>query len=196
MQMLPTRVLLIVCLASLTVCQISHHGYFRGYKNSRSWGTGSQGRAQQGGEVERMGRLEGDDNSILASDAPSVKPINCSCSPSEEATGSVCGTDFNTYTSVCHLQSTACTRIRRQGRSFQSALLKLEISYPGPCRSPCAGMEELGQFEVFGSQATNSGLCVHDSFKCARLLRTKAMTDDRVQDCCQQRYELCERLKK
>ena len=189
-----TTLVLIVCLASLTECQISHHGYLRGYKNSRSWGTGSQGRAKQGGEVERMGRQEDQQDSLTANYDSSVKPIDCSCSPSEQSSGSVCCTDFNTYTSVGQLKSTACRMIRRQGRSFQNALLKLEISHPGPCRSPCAGMEELGQFEVFGSRATNSGLCVHDSFKCARHLRTKALSDKRVQECCQQRFQLCNRL--
>lgn len=32
-----------------------------------------------------------------------------------------------------------------------------QVSYPGACREPCAGMESLGQFQAFGSPATNYG---------------------------------------
>ena len=44
-----------------------------------------------------------------------------------------------------------------QGRSFQSAQLSLEVAHPGPCVSPCPGMEGLGQFQAFGVRATNFG---------------------------------------
>merc|ERR1712106_269430 len=57
--------------------------------------------------------------------------------------------------------------IRRQGRSFQSAQLSLEVSHDGACKVPCPGMEDLGQFQAFDSRATNSGPCVHDFFQCA-----------------------------
>ena len=44
-----------------------------------------------------------------------------------------------------------------EGRSFQSSQLALEVSHTGPCKSPCPGMESLGQFQAFGVRATNFG---------------------------------------
>ena len=32
-----------------------------------------------------------------------------------------------------------------------------QVSYPGACREPCAGMDSLGHFQAFGSPATNYG---------------------------------------
>ena len=43
------------------------------------------------------------------------------------------------------------------GRSFQSSQLALEVSHTGPCKSPCPGMESLGQFQAFSVRATNFG---------------------------------------
>ena len=43
------------------------------------------------------------------------------------------------------------------GRSFQSSQLAFEVSHTGPCKSPCPGMESLGQFQAFGVRATNFG---------------------------------------
>ena len=43
------------------------HGFFRGYRNSRTWGTGEQRKARTLG-IARMGRQQGDDNSIEGCD--------------------------------------------------------------------------------------------------------------------------------
>ena len=76
--------------------------------------------------------------------------------------GPVCGTDGETYPSLCDLLQTACSLVRRQGRALQSPQLSLQQSHPGPCRpaADCAGMERLGQFSAWGVRATNFGLCV------------------------------------
>ena len=49
-----------------TVCSlIASHGFLRGYRNSRTWGTGAQRKARTLG-IARMGRQQGDhdDNSL------------------------------------------------------------------------------------------------------------------------------------
>ena len=43
-----SSVLLMACLASLSGGQVEGHGFFRGYRNGRTWGTGAQGKARQG----------------------------------------------------------------------------------------------------------------------------------------------------
>ena len=136
-----------------------------------------------------MGRQQGNVNSLV-----STIDISCSCSASEERASPVCGTDGQTYRSVWGLKSTACSMMRRQGGSFQSVQLKLEISYLGPCWSPCEGMQQLGHFQEFGSKATNSGMCVHDFFTCARTLRAQARDNNEVETCCQKRFDRCSQL--
>ena len=171
---------------SLLLGVVSSHGFFRGYKNSRSWGTAGRSKTMSA----RRGRQELGFNSLLA---PSP-PTPCTCSAREEAGGAVCGTDGVTYTSPCLLRKSVCRHERRQGRSFNSPQLKVEISHGGPCTSPCAGMEQLGHFQAFGSKATNSGLCVHDFFKCAMKLRTvMGRGNPKVQSCCQARFDQCAR---
>ena len=80
------------------------------------------------------------------------------CSLSDLSSGSVCGTDGKTYDSMCQLKQLSCKLLRRQGRSFFTSQLALEVSHPGPCKSPCPGMETLGQFQAFGVRATNFGM--------------------------------------
>ena len=43
------------------------------------------------------------------------------------------------------------------GRSYQSAMLMLEVAYSGSCEEPCDGMESMGHFQSFFSRATNTG---------------------------------------
>ena len=181
--------LLLLCLTTLSLCQKANHGFFRGYKNNRSWGTGSQGQAKTNVMAARMGRQQGGDNSLI-----SIMDTICSCSTSEERESLECGIDGQTYNSVCKLKTSACSMLRRQGGSFQSLQLKLEISYLGPCRSPCEGMQTLGHFQAFGSKATNSGMCVHDFFTCARTLRAQARDNSEVETCCQKRFNQCSQL--
>ena len=39
----------------------------------------------------------------------------------------VCGSDGKTYGSECELRRAGCSRVRRQGRSFESGMLKIEV---------------------------------------------------------------------
>ena len=174
-------------LVPVMLGQMSLHGFPRGYRTSRSWGTTLQGtKGLQG--ISRMGRQQGDTNSL------SIPLIPCTCSPSEEVEGEVCGTDGKTYSSPCDLRMVACRSERRQGRSFTSNQLRLEISHRGSCKSPCVGMDHLGHFQAFGQGATNSGLCVHDFFKCVRTLRRDSRQDSEVSECCQARFDMCSRV--
>ena len=181
--------LLQLCLTGLSQCQKTNHGFFSGFKNNRSWGTGSQGQTLTDVTATRMGRQQGNVNSLV-----STINTSCYCSASEEQASPVCGTDGQTYSSVCGLKTAACSMLRRQGGSFQSVQLKLEISYMGPCKSACEGMQELGHFQAFGSMATNSGMCVHDFFTCARTLRAQFMANSEVETCCQKRFDQCNQL--
>ena len=184
------QVLLVqLCLTGFSLCQKANHGFFRGFKNNKSWGTGSQGLVLTDVTATRMGRQQGDVNSLV-----STMDTSCYCSASEERASPVCGSDGQTYSSVCGLKTAACSMLKRQGGSFQRVQLKLEISYLGPCNSPCEGMQHLGQFQAFGSKATNSGMCVHDFFTCARTLRAQAMADSEVETCCQKRFDRCSQL--
>merc|ERR1711892_504515 len=94
------------------------HGFFRGYRNSRTWGSGDQRQARTLGKA-RMGRQQGD-NDLNSISVPSISPECAPCSPSS-ASGPVCGTDGKTYRTQCQLQQIACKMVRRQGR-LQAAL--------------------------------------------------------------------------
>ena len=102
--------LLQLCLTCLSQCQKANHGFFSGFKNNRSWGTGSQGLVLTDVTATRMGRQQGDVNSLV-----STMDTSCYCSASEEQASPVCGTDRQTYSSVCGLKSAACSMMRRQG---------------------------------------------------------------------------------
>ena len=56
---------LLLLVTVLSLC--ASHGFFRGYRNSRTWGTGEQRKARTLG-IARMGRQQGDDNSIEGCD--------------------------------------------------------------------------------------------------------------------------------
>ena len=158
------RLLLLSALAATA----ASHGFLRGYSNSRSWGTGPQRRARTLGGLSRTGRQEGGDNSLEI-----VETVCRACRP-DSVRGPVCGTDGATYPSQCALQRSACRAVRRQGesrffqrcrslqhrlagRALHSSQLKVEVAHTGSCRAACPGMESLGQFQAFGSAATNAG---------------------------------------
>ena len=61
-----------------------------------------------------MGRQEGGGNSLAS--LASLE-ASCSCTSREEQGGPVCGTDGQTYRSVCGLKTRACNMVRRQGES-------------------------------------------------------------------------------
>ena len=96
--------------------------------------------------------------------------------------------------SFCWLKTYVCRMLMRKEDSFQSDQLTLDISHLWPCRSPCEGMQQLGHFQPIGSKATNSGMCVHDLFTCARTLRAQVRDDSEVETCCQKRFDLCSQL--
>ena len=50
---------LLLILATVFSMSASH-GFFRGYRNGRTWGTGAQRKARTQG-IARMGRQQGDD---------------------------------------------------------------------------------------------------------------------------------------
>ena len=57
-----------------------------------------------------MGRQQANVNSLVSN-----MNINCSSFAIEERASPVCGTDRQTYSSVCGLKSAACSMMRRQG---------------------------------------------------------------------------------
>ena len=71
--------LFMLCLTSICQCQKANHGFFRSYKNNRSWGTGSQGQAITDVTAARIGQQQGGGNSLA-----STMDTSCSCTASKE----------------------------------------------------------------------------------------------------------------
>ena len=46
----------------------------------------------------------------------------------------------------------------KTGRSYQTAIIRVEVAYSGACEEPCDGMGSMGHFQSFFSRATNTGL--------------------------------------
>merc|ERR1712142_550716 len=159
------RLLTCFFLLSQVLYPADGHGWFRGYKNTRTWGTGPQRKTRIFPIRNRVGKQASDEDTAAAAGG--------ACSECDDSTmpGTVCGTDGKTYNNRCQLYRVACTMERRQGRSFSSPQLSLSVSHPGPCKNPCAGMEELGHYQAFNTKATNNGLCIHDFFTCAGKMR-------------------------
>merc|ERR1712130_471460 len=171
------RTILLLLLGGLTVTS----AFLRGYSNSRSWGTGPQRRVVPNFNQRQARQLFEAEMSSCAS-----------CK--SELEGPVCGSDGRTYSSTCSLRQQPCKMMRRQGRSFQSSMLKIEQVHVGPCKPSCEGMEDLGAFKAFNLRATNNGLCVHDFFQCARKMRKSGAKRSQVQECCQARFNKCNRI--
>merc|ERR1712080_343203 len=123
------------------------------------------------------------------------EPEMSSCfSCKNQLDGPVCGSDGRTYPSACSLKQQSCKMMRRQGRRFQSSMLKIEQVHSGSCKAVCEGMEDLGAFEAFNLRATNNGLCIHDFFQCARKMRKQGGRKAQVRACCQARFDKCNRI--
>ena len=107
-------------------------GLLRSYRNSRTWGTGRQGRVLDEGRRSRMFRMgrqsggAGGQTNLLT--LPGCEGCEGGDARSGERkvreeqgviwrclAGAVCGTDGKTYESLCHLKETACRLVRRQG---------------------------------------------------------------------------------
>merc|ERR1712004_83250 len=155
--------------------------FFRGYRNSRTWGTGPQRKVIASANQRRARQLF---------EAEMSSCFSCK----NQLDGPVCGSDGRTYPSACSLKQQSCKMMRRQGRSFQSSMLKIEQVHSGSCKAPCEGMEDLGAFEAFNLRATNNGLCIHDFFQCARKMRKHGGRKAQVQACCQARFDKCNRI--
>merc|ERR1711874_342819 len=162
------------CLVS---SQFSRHGFPRGYRNGRTWGTGPQ-RTAKSFNQRRARQFE-------------ERMSACSSCSASQLGSAVCGSDGRTYDTECDLKKAGCKNVRRQGRSFQSDMLKIEVAHQGACEEPCPGMDGMGHFQAFNTRATNTGLCVHDFFRCANKMRGKGMGNTQTQTCCQKRFDAC-----
>merc|ERR1711928_12979 len=87
--------------------------FFRGYRNSRTWGTGPQRKVIASANQRRARQLF---------EAEMSSCFSCK----NQLDGPVCGSDGRTYPSACSLKQQSCKMMRRQGRSFQSSMLKIE----------------------------------------------------------------------
>ena len=86
--------------------------FLRSYRNSRTWGTGRQGRRLTNNRA-RVGRQQLD----VENDLSGISPVRqCGqCSASDTETGVVCGTDGKNYQNLCQLKQISCKFLRRQG---------------------------------------------------------------------------------
>ena len=86
--------------------------FLRSYRNSRTWGTGRQGRRLTNNRA-RVGRQQLD----VENDLSGISPVRqCGqCSSSDTETGVVCGTDGKNYQNLCQLKQISCKFLRRQG---------------------------------------------------------------------------------
>jgi len=182
------KMIRLLAIQLILIVALDHtSGLLRGYRNSRTWGTGRQGRVSKTFSRARMGRQQLD----ISNDVAQIENRCNECTILDIESGVVCATDGKNYQNMCQLKQTSCKLLRRQGRSFQSSQLALEVSHTGPCKSPCPGMESLGQFQAFGVRATNFGLCVHDFFNCAGVMKNSGLDQVQSQRCCQQRFDQC-----
>merc|ERR1719244_2071455 len=110
-----SRPVLVILLLPFLTSQVASHGFPRGYRNSRTWGTGPQ-RSDKTFNQRRARQFE-------------ERMSACSsCTPSQVGEA-VCGTDGRTYNDECSLKKAGCKNVRRQGtKSRLSLIICLSIS--------------------------------------------------------------------